>query len=53
MQKDHDTLVSTYSYDANGNRVDYNSNGALSYSETDFGGSSIFQTSFLRDSLGK
>ena len=32
---------------------DYDSNGALSYFETDFGGSSIFQTSYQRDSLNR
>jgi RHS repeat-associated protein len=53
------------SYDPNNGRVmgttlgnvntsqSYDSNGALSYFETDFGGSSIFQTSYQRDSLNR
>jgi RHS repeat-associated protein len=32
---------------------DYDSSGALSYFETDYGGSSIFQTSYQRDSLNR
>ena len=55
----------TINYDANNGKVTgtnlgnvntnltYDSSGALSYFETDFGGSSIFQTSYQRDSLGR
>ena len=55
----------TINYDPNNGKVtgtnlgngttsqDYDSSGAISYFEADFGGSSIFQTSYQRDSLNR